>query len=57
MVTHLITILFLYQRNRPEGGWITGQNMLEVILHKSTSINLKCICWSLINFIHGKDEF
>jgi len=32
ILTHLNTIVFLYQRNHPEGGWITGQNMLETIL-------------------------
>jgi len=31
MVMHLITVVFLYQRNHPEGGWITGQNMLEMM--------------------------
>jgi len=32
ILTHLITIEFLYQRNYPEDGWITGRNMLVTIL-------------------------
>jgi hypothetical protein len=32
MVTHFITVVFLYQRNHPEDWWITGQNILETML-------------------------
>ena len=30
-VTHLTTIAFLYQKNQPEDGRITGRNMLVKI--------------------------
>jgi len=32
VLTHLITIVFLYQIYHPEGGRITGRNMLVKIL-------------------------
>ena len=31
-VTHLTTTVFLYQKDHPDDGRITGQNMLEKIL-------------------------
>jgi hypothetical protein len=32
IVTHLTTIIFLYDKHHPEGGQITGWNMLVKIL-------------------------
>jgi len=52
LLTHLITTVFLNQRNCPEDGRITGRNMWPYY-DKIISILLKCICWSLTHFMHG----
>jgi hypothetical protein len=52
LLTHLITIVFLNQRNRPEDGRITGGNTLWPYYDNSISIQLKCICWSSTHFMH-----
>jgi hypothetical protein len=36
---------------------MTGQNVLVTIIQKSISIKLKCICWSLIHFMHVLSYF
>jgi len=32
ILTHLVTNAFLYQRNHPEDGHVSGQNMLLTII-------------------------
>jgi len=51
IVTHLTTIVFLYQKHHPEDGLITSRNMLVKILLKKCITQLQCICWLFIHFI------
>jgi hypothetical protein len=40
IVTHLTTVVFLYQKHNPEDGWIAGRNMLgENIIDKNMTYN------------------
>ena len=50
-MTNLIAVVFFYYGYHPEDGRVTDSNMLKTLQQKYI-IQLKCICWLLIYFIH-----
>ena len=55
-MTYLIIVLFLYLRRHLEDGPIVPKRVGEDVT-KNISVNLKCICWSLIYFMYLINPF